>query len=363
MNREYKIGAYVFQTYEEYSDGLDDVNTIRYIVDNVDMDDMDVLLHLYDWMKQEKLVFKSPIGEAFFADIVERVATQSQQQLDAEKKIEDKKETTDRLRKYGGIICVIATVICFAIYFGIEYSNYKGKKEIQHLQDLKQTSVNAPTTTLEKKGDISKKQENAEGKQEELPDILPEYQAIYQENPEFAGWLTIPDSIVDYPVMKPKNDTDYYLDHTFSGEEDKNGTLFIDSRNDIVHRSTNIIIYGHNMKSSAMFGSLKKYLDEEYWQSHKTIQFDTIYEKGTYIVTAVCLGKVEYQDDDVFRYYDFLNAESKKEFNVFKKNVEKSAVLADKEPIKYGDKLLTLSTCNQYVENGRLYIVAKKIEQ
>ena len=48
MNREYKIGAYVFQTYEEYSDGLDDVNTIRYIVDNVDMDDMDVLLHLYD---------------------------------------------------------------------------------------------------------------------------------------------------------------------------------------------------------------------------------------------------------------------------------------------------------------------------
>ena len=59
MNREYKIGAYVFQTYEEYSDGLDDVNTIRYIVDNVDMDDMDVLLHLYDWMKQEKLVFKS----------------------------------------------------------------------------------------------------------------------------------------------------------------------------------------------------------------------------------------------------------------------------------------------------------------
>ncbi len=59
------------------------------------------------------------------------------------------------------------------------------------------------------------------------------------------------------------------------------------------------------MKSSAMFGSLKKYLDEEYWQSHKTIQFDTIMKKGTYIVTAVCLGKVEYQDDDVFRYYDF----------------------------------------------------------
>ena len=346
MNREYKIGAYVFQTYEEYSDGLDDVNTIRYIVDNVDMDDMDVLLHLYDWMKQEKLVFKSPIGEAFFADIVERVATQSQQQLDAEKKIEDKKETTDRLRKYGGIICVIAAVICFAIYFGIEYSNYKGKKEIQHLQDLKQTSVNAPTTTLEKKGDISKKQENAEGKQEELPDILPEYQAIYQENPEFAGWLTIPDSIVDYPVMKPKNDTDYYLDHTFSGEEDKNGTLFIDSRNDIVHRSTNIIIYGHNMRSGNMFGNLDKYKSESYYKDHPMIRFDTIYEKGTYQVMYAFMSHIYKEDEIAFKYYQFIDAASEQEFDSDMRSMQEMALYDTGVTAQYGDRLLTLSTCD-----------------
>lgn len=363
MKKEYKIGAYVFSTYEEYSDGLDDVNTIGYIVDNVDMEDMDVLLHLYDWMKNEKLVFKSPIGEAFFMDVVERVASQSQQQLEVDKKEDDKKEKTDTLRKMGGMICVAAAIICFAIYFGMEYSNYKGKKEIQHLQDLKQTAAESPSTTLEKKGELGQDEDEEKKKKKKTPGILPEYKAIYQENQDFIGWIKIDDTIIDYPVMQSKNDSEYYLDHTFSGEEDKNGTLFIDNRNDIVERSTNIIIYGHNMKSNAMFGSLKKYLDAEYWKQHKTIQFDTIYEKGSYEITAVCLGKVEYQDEDVFRYYDFLNAESKKDFEAFQKNVEESAVLADEDPVKYGDELLTLSTCNHYVENGRLYIVARKIKE
>lgn len=362
MKKEYKIGAYVFGTYEEYSDGLDDVNTIRYIVDNVDMEDMDVLLHLYDWMKKEKLVFKSPIGEAFFMDVVERVASQSQQQLEVDKKEEDKKEKTDYFRKYIGVFCVIAAAICFVIYFGLEYSNYKGKKEVEYLQDLKQTSQETPATTLEKREDITGEEEPKE-EEKKTPEILAEYQAIYQENKEFVGWITIPDTIIDYPVMQSKNDPNYYLDHTFSGEEDSNGTLFIDSRNDIVDRSTNLIIYGHNMKSNAMFGSLKKYLEEDYWRSHKTIQFDTIYEKGSYDIVAVCLGEVEYQDEDVFRYYDFLNAENKKDFEAFQKNVLESAVLSDEDPIAYGDELLTLSTCNHYVENGRLYIVAKKIEE
>lgn len=361
MRKEYRIGAYVFGTYEEYRDGLDDVNTIGYIVDNVDIEDMDVLLHLYDWMKNEKLTFKSPIGEAFFMDIVERVASQSQQQLEVDKKEENKKAKIDRLRKYGGVFCVLAATICFAIYFGLEYSNYKGKKEVEYLQNLKQTSVDSPSTTMENKKEVVKQGEEIQEEKRKVPEILPEYQAIYKENKNFAGWLTISDTNIDYPVMQTKDESNYYLDHTFSGEEDSNGTLFIDSRNDLIDRSTNIIIYGHNMKSNAMFGSLKKYLDEEYWRSHKTIQFDTIYEKGTYEVTAVCLGKVEYQDEDVFRYYDFLNAENKKDFKAFQKSVKESAVLSDENPVEFGDELLTLSTCNRYVENGRLYIVAKKI--
>ena len=366
MSEKYTLGAYTFDTYDEYLDGLDDVNVIKHIVDNVDMDDMDVLLHLYDWVKNEKLVFKSPIGEAFFMDVVERVANQSQQQLEVDRKADKKKRHGDKLRWLGGLVCVVAAGICFVVYFGLEYSNYKGKKEVEHLQELKEISINIPDSTLEKKNQnadiVDEDVAATEEEVVEAPQILSEYAAIYQENQDFIGWITIPDTIIDYPVMQSKNDEDYYLNRTFSGEEDKNGTLFIDSRNDIIKRSTNIIVYGHNMKSNAMFGSLKKYLDESYWKAHKTIQFDTIYEKGTYEITAVCLGKVEYQDENVFRYYDFLNAETKDEFEAFKKHVQESAVLSDANPVEYGDELLTLSTCNHYVENGRLYIVARKIK-
>ena len=261
-----------------------------------------------------------------------------------------------RARRLLTAVLVMAAMSCLA-YFGIYY--YDSYKAQQLSAQLTEKKNDAAVNRMY--GQTQTVQENADGQQITLT-VLDEYKSLYNQNKNLIGWLEIADTNIDYPVMQTA-DNEYYLDHNINQEEDKNGTLFLDSACDVVKPSTNFIIYGHNMKSSAMFGSLKKYLDEEYWQSHKTIQFDTIYEKGTYIVTAVCLGKVEYQDDDVFRYYDFLNAESKKEFNVFKKNVEKSAVLADKEPIKYGDKLLTLSTCNQYVENGRLYIVAKKIEQ
>ncbi len=108
------------------------------------------------------------------------------------------------------------------------------------------------------------------------------------QHSDFAGWITIDGTKIDYPVMLTPNDGDYYLKRNVNGEDDINGTLFMDPRTDLVQRSTNIIIYGHNMKSGAMFGSLKKYLDEDYWREHAQIRFDTIYEKGTYEVFAVC---------------------------------------------------------------------------
>ena len=130
--------------------------------------------------------------------------------------------------------------------------------------------------------------DQTERENEPPPPVLPEYEAIVAQHSDFAGWITIDGTKIDYPVMLTPNDGDYYLKRNVNGEDDINGTLFMDPRTDLVQRSTNIIIYGHNMKSGAMFGSLKKYLDEDYWREHAQIRFDTIYEKGTYEVFAVC---------------------------------------------------------------------------
>ena len=87
--------------------------------------------------------------------------------------------------------------------------------------------------------------------------------------------------------------------------------------------------------------------------------FDTIFERGTYKVVGVGLSEVEYQDDDSFRYYNFLNADSEEEFNQDLAELNALSVYGDMD-ISYGDELLTLSTCNNYVEDGRMFVLAKR---
>jgi sortase B len=157
-------------------------------------------------------------------------------------------------------------------------------------------------------------------------------------------------------------DNEYYLSHDFDKNEDSNGTLFVDSRCDLVNPTTNTIIYGHNMKSGLMFGSLKSYLDEDYYNDHKTIHFSTLYEDRTYEIVAVCLSKVAYQDDDSYRYYNFIDAASDSEFQAFYENVQSLSVYGTDVDLSSDDQLLTLSTCNSYVEDGRLFLVAKRVE-
>ena len=81
-----------------------------------------------------------------------------------------------------------------------------------------------------------------------MPDVLDEYKTLYEKNKKLIGWLKIDDTNIDYPVMQTSNN-EYYLDHNFNQEYDKNGSLFLDKDCDIVHRNTNLIIYGHHMKS------------------------------------------------------------------------------------------------------------------
>lgn len=154
---------------------------------------------------------------------------------------------------------------------------------------------------------------------------------------------------------------EYYLDHNFNQEYDKNGSLFLDKDCDIVHRNTNLIIYGHHMKSGKMFGNLNEYRKEEYGKEHSIIQFDTIYEKGTYQVMYVFRSRVYSEEEVVFKYYQFLDAVSEKEFD---SNMQEMAALSLYDTgvtASFGDELLTLSTCDSSEQDGRFVVVAKRI--
>lgn len=193
-----------------------------------------------------------------------------------------------------------------------------------------------------------------------VPDILPEYEKVYQKNQKLIGWVKIDDTIIDYPVMQTVNN-EYYLDHNFNQEEDRNGCIFMDYQCDVIKGCDNIILYGHHMKSGKMFGTLNKYSSESYFEEHPVIQFDTIYEKGKYQVMYVFRSKVYSEEDVTFKYYQFINAASEMEFNSYLNEMAALSLYDTGVTAAYGDKLLTLSTCDYQEKKGRFVVVAKKI--
>ena len=194
-----------------------------------------------------------------------------------------------------------------------------------------------------------------------MPDVLDEYKTLYEKNKKLIGWLKIDDTIIDYPVMQT-SDNDYYLDHNFNQEYDKNGSLFLDCDSSIYPRSTNLIIYGHHMKSGQMFGQLQMYAKESYAKKHSVIQFDSIYEEGTYQVMYVFRSQVYNEDDLVFKYYQFIQANSEEEFNSYMEEMAAMSLYDTGVTASYGDSLLTLSTCDNSQTDGRFVVVAKRIK-
>lgn len=272
-------------------------------------------------------------------------------------------------------------VICFLIFLGSEYRDQKKTRELEKLKNEQEISAASDWLSTkfmdtlgpdETDGEVVVAQTEtvdnevyaAEPIQEIGPQILPEYQALYEKNSDLAGWLTIEGTDIDYPVLQAvAQSSDFYLNHDFDGKEDINGSLFLDFRNNLQEPNDNMIIYGHNMKSGMMFGGLKQYLEASFWREHKKVTFNTIYEKAEYEIVAVCLSKVAEDGVGNFKYYDFIEAGSKKAFRQFVKNIKELNIMDEELELSYGDKLLTLSTCNSYTEDGRLFLVAKKCEK
>ena len=268
--------------------------------------------------------------------------------------IRDELKKREMRRKLLIILCSVAAVASF-IYFGVYYY-FADRTETSYasLSGLKGSTTlvagAAPTVTIHytDEDDIDL-------------EVLEEYQTLYNKNKSLIGWLKIDDTNIDYPVMQTANN-EYYLDHNYNQEYDRNGSLFLDKDCDVVHRNTNLIIYGHHMKSGKMFGNLNKYSSEDYCKKHPTIQFDTIYEKGTYEVMYVFRSRIYNEDEIVFKYYQFLDAASEQEFNSNMQAMAEMSLYDTGVRAGYGDELLTLSTCDNAEADGRFVVVAKKIQ-
>ena len=174
-----------------------------------------------------------------------------------------------------------------------------------------------------------------------------------------VGWISIDGTTINYPVMQTKDNPNYYLKRNFEKEYSDLGTPYIQEDCDLL-TSDNLIIYGHHISGNRMFGALEDYKSKSFYEEHKTIHFDTLIQQGEYEIVAV-FKTVAYSSEG-FRYYDFVYAESEEEFNAYVETCKGLALYDTGVTAEYGDKLITLSTCEYSAANGRLVIVAKLLK-
>ena len=265
----------------------------------------------------------------------------------------DELKKRERRRKLIVALASVVAVVSFG-YFGVYY--YFSARTSMSYNELAELKGSDALSDNQPKNEFSLHKTGIQ-----LPDVLDEYKTLYEKNKKLIGWLKIDDTNIDYPVMQT-SDNEYYLTHNYNQEYDKNGSLFLDCDCSIYPRSTNLIIYGHHMKSGNMFGNLQQYAKESYGKKHDTIQFDSIYEKATYQVMYVFRSQVYNEDDLVFKYYQFINANSEEEFNSYMEEMAAMSLYDTGVTANYGDSLLTLSTCDSSQTDGRFVVVAKRIK-
>ncbi len=201
--------------------------------------------------------------------------------------------------------------------------------------------------------------EEVEADSETLNLIRGKLSALRQQNDDLVGWISVPDSRIDYPVVQAE-DNDYYLNHAFDRSYLAAGTIYIDYRNSKnFTENYNTIIYGHNMLSGAMFSCISDFFNRNYFNENRYIYIYT--DQGIYVYKTFNIYKVKI-DKDVS--YIRRNFESGEEFVEFCNSMlQKSAVKVDDIDFNENDRIITLSTCtNSHNDNERYCLQAKLVE-
>lgn len=280
-----------------------------------------------------------------------------------------KREQKRALLALAGVLSLLLFGYCVTDEVSYRIKSYASEKKIEALQNnvlqpIEKAQGKQEEPVMERVAmagaDELVLSDSARQPEEKQGAILPEYSELYKKNEDLIGWIRIPDTRINYPVMQTKENMEYYLHRDFNGDEDVNGLPFLDARCDIKKPTTNFLVYGHSMNSGAMFAGLKDYKDYEFFREHQTIYFDTIHERGEYEVVAVFQSRVAYVDEVAFRYYNFIQAETQEEFDSFLSTVQRLAYYDTGNEARYGDQLLTLSTCDKEITDGRLVVLARK---
>ena len=391
---DYIVRGRSFRTGQDYQAALRDERRIGIIEKKYENADLAGKEHIINVLNNGEIKFETLVGDDFIFELEEEfnefkvnatkdkknsgkkekksLTLKKSESLSLKEKNNKKPETKKNLEDYDAVmqerikkelylqekkrrrtvfICSLVAIVCIGYVFFYYYLYERNSNEYEQLASLKEENVATDT-----KVHINYTKE--EEKKELV--VLEKYKKLFSQNKSLIGWIKIDDTNIDYPVMQTVNN-EYYLDHNYNQQYDKNGSIFLDKDCDITNPGTNMIIYGHHMKSGRMFGNLQLYSNKDYYEKHPYIQFDTIYEEGRYQIMYVFRSRIYNEDEIVFKYYQFFEASTPEEFDSHMNEMANLSLYDTGVTATYGDKLITLSTCDNSEQDGRFVVVAKKI--
>ena len=213
---------------------------------------------------------------------------------------------------------------------------------------------------------------DADGAQE-APSVAADLADAYAQNDDLVGWLKAGEGI-ELPVVQ--SDNTYYLDHGFTGEEDRNGTLFLNMNNQLFPPDDVLLIHGHNMKDGSMFGTLPKFERYDYAKEHPLVTFQTIYDEEPvyYVPVSVFnasmlpdhsryfdITQIVFPDDEAGEVTDSSTFRQSSAFKAYLDELRAVSLWESPVDVNVDDKLLMLITCSYDLEDGRLMVVCRRL--
>ena len=258
------------------------------------------------------------------------------------------------------IIFIIIAMVLVALIATSAYFILSHHFEAKRATDLYKRIVNLAEKDTEPTDDKSPDDNNGNSRWIH-PKILSVsgYRTLKVKNSDMVGWVKIDGTRINYPVMHTPGKPDFYLYRVFDKSYSIYGCPYLQDNCDLNRPSDNFIIYGHHMNDGSMFSDLVKYTSKDFYNSHKIIHFNTITEKHDFEVIAAFSTSVD--EGKGFRYFDFVNAYGSEDYDNYIKNVKKLSYYDTGKTAEFGEKLLTLSTCEYTHNNGRMVVVAKRL--
>lgn len=265
------------------------------------------------------------------------------------------------------ILPVLFVVLVFAVikFAGLNIGMDKAQKEYERLSSTVKHRDTDKTTGGIIRIETDKLVVNSDGEEHvsvvEEQDNKNRFKEIIRQNQDFAAWIYIPGTKIDYPVMLRPDDPNYYLHRSFNGEYNDNGAIYIGVGCDL--NSDNIMVHGHHLNNGSMFGELSNYKKEDFYKEHPIVLFDTVEKNGEYEVFAVCRERVyEESVKNVFKYYEYGGKLSREDYEFYVNQMKKDSLYDTGITPEYGQQLLTLSTCSYILDDGsgRFVVVAAR---